>query len=426
MNPIATNLKTRRSILKMGSSILALPFLETFAMAKGTSASVASAAPKRLVFLGGGYGFTHQSFYPKEAGRFADIGLTQGLKPLERHINDITMVDKLFNPNITDPHAGTAGYLAGAKNKVSCDQVAAQYFSGQARYQSLVLTAMGDNGTSGHGKGGLTLSCSTQGKPMDGIKRPIDFYYTLFGDGEKSPKEVEKMLAQKRSVLDVIASNGTTMKRRLAKHDQERLEEYFQSVRDIELGLERQAKWAHVPKPEAPFDEPSQDLTGVEEVKIMLDMIILALQTDSTRVATYRFPVESLLKSIEVSISGHVMSHYSSSVTKRQDSEKRDKAVMELFAHFIDRLKATEDRNGGTLYDSTIVNYGSNLRTGHTLRGCPTILSGGGVTNIKHGSHIVLPELTPTSNYWLTLLQEAGVEVNQFNESSGVVSQMLS
>jgi len=216
------------------------------------------------------------------------------------------------------------------------------------------------------------------------------------------------------------------MKHRLAKHDQEKVEEYFQSLRQIEIGLQRQAEWATVPKPKAPFDEPSQGLTGVEEVKIMLDMIILALQTDSTRVATYRFPIESILQSLEVNISGHAMSHYKFSASKKLASEKRDIQIMELYGYFIDRLKETEDRNGQMLFDTTIASYGSNLRTGHTLKSCPALLSGGASTKLKRGSHIILPELTNMSNYWLTLLQESGIQVNQFNDSKGTISEILS
>ena len=120
------------------------------------------------------------------------------------------------------------------------------------------------------------------------------------------------------------------------------------------------------------------------------------------------------------------MSHYSSSATKRADSEKRDQQVMELFAYFIDKLKETNDRNGQSLYNTTIASYGSNLRTGHTLKGCPALLSGGGAQNIKHGRHIVLRELTPLSNYWLSILQEAGVEVTQFNDSTGPLTELFS
>ena len=421
MKPYFQSLQSRRSFLRTTTgALLSLPFMETFASAKELKAL----APKRLVFLGGGYGFTYQSFYPTVAGKFSEIGLTQGLQPLERHRDDITMVANLYNPGITDPHSGSAGYLAGTKTKISCDQVAALQWSGAARYPSLVLSALGD--ASGHGSGGLSLSTSSQGKPMAGLKRPIDLYQKLFGSADQSPEELEQMLAKKRSILDIVSTNGSDMKYRVSREDKESLEAYFESVRQIETTLQRQADWSDVPMPKAPYGAPSQGLNGVEEIKAMLDLVILALQTDSTRIASYRLPIESVLRSLEVDLSGHAMSHYSSSATKRADSEKRDKALMDLFAYFIDKLKETKDRNGASLYDSTIASFGSNLRTGHTLKDCPALLTGGGGNNIEHGSHIMLRELTPMSNYWLTILQEAGLEINQFNDSSGRLTELAS
>jgi len=420
MSVITTTRKSRRSFLKASGALVALPFLETFASAKQLSA----ATPKRLVFLGGGFGFTHESFYPTKAGNFSDIELTKGLQPLKKHIKDLTLVSNLHNPHITDPHAGTAGYLAGSKLKISCDQVAAQSLGKNSRFSSLVLTTAGKEG--GHGSGGISLSSGAGGKPMAGLKRPIDLYHKLFSGGGQSPETLNKMLAQKRSILDIVSTNASSIKHRVAKHDKEKMEEYFESLRDIELGLKRQAEWADIPKPKAPFDAPSPEgLTGFEEIKVMLDMIIVALQTDSSRIATYRIPTDSLLKSLEISISSHAMSHYRSSASKKADSKKRDQKLMEYYAYFIDRLKDTEDRNGESLYDTTIASYGSNLRTGHTLKSCPALLSGGGTTNLKHGSHIMLPELTNMSNYWLTILQEAGVGIKQFNDSNGTISELL-
>ena len=138
------------------------------------------------------------------------------------------------------------------------------------------------------------------------------------------------MLAKKRSILDVIATNGASVKRRVSKGDQEKMEEYFESLRDIEKGLKRQAEWSETPKPPAPFGAPEMDLLGEEEIRMMLDMIIIALQTDSTRVATYRFPIQSLLESLELSINAHTMSHYRSSASKKAASEARDQKLMEL------------------------------------------------------------------------------------------------
>ena len=154
MNSIATTPYSRRAFLKTSSILISLPFLESVASAQ----QLKSTAPKKLVFLGGGFGFTKESFFPSLAGKFAKIGLTQGLKPLEKHKNDLTFVSNLYNPKVTDPHAGSAGYLAGSKQKITCDQVAARKIGTLSRYPSLVLTTTAREG--GHGSGGCLLYTS--------------------------------------------------------------------------------------------------------------------------------------------------------------------------------------------------------------------------------------------------------------------------
>ena len=110
MSTFFTDSYARRSFIRNGSSVLVLPFLETFAKA----ATLRKAPPKRMIFLGGGFGFTKDTFYPKQAGRFAEIGLTEGLAPLKRHQDDITMVANMSNHGATDPHGGSVSYLTGA------------------------------------------------------------------------------------------------------------------------------------------------------------------------------------------------------------------------------------------------------------------------------------------------------------------------
>lgn len=433
MNPFVTNSATRRSFLRAGSFCLAVPFLETFAV----SNVVDAAPPKRMVFLGGGFGFTKETFYPKEAGRFSEIGLTKGLAPLKRHQDDITMVANLTNLGATDPHGGSCSYLTGANvagtagkrffNSISCDQVAAGYLGEDTRFSSLALAALEPDGgqNSGHGKG-LSLSWDTSGNPIPGINRPLELFRTIFAQKTDSSAELDARLKKKQSILDVVRLNGGTMKRKLNGSDQDKLDEYFQGVRQIEQGLERQAAWAAIPKPEAPFGTPSEGITGEEEIKLMYDMIIVALQTDSSRVVTYRQPVCSVLQGMGVALKAHSLSHYGFSQPRTLASRERDRKCSELFGHFLDRLKAAKDMDGSRLFDNCIVSYGTNLRSGHELKGLPAILSGGGAKDIKHGRHIVLPENdTPLANYWLTLMQQAGLPIDRFSHSTGVIPELL-
>ena len=344
------------------------------------------------------------------------------------HLDDITMVGNLHNPNASNPHGGSVSYLSAAGKSISCDQLAAQTLGQSTRYTSLVLSGRENCGAqnAGHGHGSRSLAFNSSGKSLPGLVEPVELYHTLFGNGGQSRKQFDRMLAKKKSVLDVVGKNATNLRQRVGKEDNERVEQYFDSLRTIEQGLQRQAEWFDTPKPEAPFGEPARGLNGEQEIKLMYDMIVLALQTDSTRVVSYRLPVTSLLDSLELNITAHALSHYRVSKDKQAKSEVRDQKCMELFAYFIDRLKSTKDVDGSRLFDNCIVSYGTNLRSGHELRGLPALLTGGGAPDIRHGRHLMLGQYTRLSNYWLTLLQQADLDVQQFSDSTGTIDELLS
>jgi hypothetical protein len=428
LNPV-----TRQSFIRGGSALLSVPFLESVA-----KANTPPQPPKRIIFLGGGFGFTKDTFYPKEDGTFSEIGLTEGLSPLKRHQNDITMLANLTNLGATDPHGGSVSYLTGANvagtpgkrfhNSISCDQLLAKHLGQNTRFPTLTLSAKEVDGgqNSGHGAG-LSLAWDDSGNPVPGINTPIELFFTLFANPNDSREALDARLKKKQSILDIVRLNGSSMKRTLSKGDQEKLDEYFTGVRQVEKGLERQAKWADVPKPEAPFDTPGEGMSGEEAIHMMYDMIIIALQTDATRVVTYRQPVCDLLLGMGIKLKAHSLSHYGFSQPRVEASRQRDIKCTALFAHFLDRLKEAKDTDGSRLYDNCIVSYGTNLRSGHELKNLPAILSGGGAKGIKHGRHITLPEEdTPLANLWLTLMKQAGLEIHKFSHSTGIVSELLS
>ena len=412
---------------------MSLPFLETFA----TSAAASGTPPKRVVFLGGGFGFTKDTFYPTKAGRFADIGLTEGLAPLRAHQDDMTMVANLSNPGATNPHGGSSSYLTGANvagtpgkrfhNSISCDQLLAKHLGEETRFSSLVLSAkeMDGGSNSGHGAG-LSLAWDDEGKPVPGINRPLDLYYTLFANPKDSREALDDRLKKKQSILDLVRLDAGGMKRRLSKSDNEKLDEYFTGLRQVEKGLERQARWADIPKPNAPFGLPSDGVSGEAAIRLMYDMMIIALQTDASRVMSYRQPVCDLLLGMGVKIKAHSLSHYGFSQPRVAASRERDKKCSALFSHFLDRLKEAKDIDGSRLFDNCIVSYGTNLRSGHELRNLPAIIAGGGAERMRRGEHIILPEQdTLLANYWLTIMQEAGLNIDSFSHSTGNIPELL-
>jgi hypothetical protein len=154
----------------------------------------------------------------------------------------------------------------------------------------------------------------------------------------------------------------------------------------------------------------------------MYDLIVVALQTDSTRVVTYRQPVGTLLGSLGLKIGAHDMTHYTTG-ERLEASQRRDAAQSELLAGLLDKLKATKEPDGSSLLDHTVVAYGSNIRTVHYLDNCPMLFAGSGA-GLKLGQHVVLPRSTPLCNAWLTMLHGLGIEAERHGDSTGVVPEL--
>ena len=224
-------------------------------------------------------------------------------------------------------------------------------------------------------------------------------------------------IAENRSVLDAVLTQARRVQRGLSKTDTDKLDEYFQGIRDIETRLNKDEAWLDVPKAKAPLDEPEPGLKGKAEIEIMQDLIVAALQTDSTRALSYRMPGQSLLQSLDLKPSAHNVSHYSPGA-RMEASKVRDKAHSELLARLIDKLKATKEADGSSLFDHTAVAFGSNISSIHYLTNCPTVLTGGGA-NLKLGQHLVLPKDTPLCNVWLTMLQGLGIKTERHGDSDG-------
>ncbi len=430
---------TRRRVLESATAIVALPALESLGFRKFASAAATAAPPKRLIFLGFGWGVTEESWYPDIKTPGADYTLSPGLAPLARHKSDFSVVQNMWHKYSVEGHEGSTMWLTGANrfaqpgqtfhNSISADQVAAAQFGLQTRFASLELDANPSTtkdvvALSGHGPG-LSLAWDARGKPVAGLKGPVEAFHRLFSQ-DKTPIEQQKaMLAEQRSVLDTVLESGRDLKRRLGQRDTAKLEEYFDGIRDIESRLSKDEQWIGVAKPSTKLREPEASLEGREEIKLMYDLLVAALQTDSTRVVTYRQPVGTLLTSLGIKVFPHDMSHYHTTRAEKLDcSQKRDLAQSELLAGLLDRLKATKEADGSLLFDNVTLAYGSNIRTGHELSNCPMILAGGG-SGLKLGHNIVMPKNTPLCNAWLTILKRSGVDVEKHGDSTGIAEELL-
>ncbi len=390
---------SRRQALVTGTAIIALPAFESLGFRRFAAAATAVASPKRLVFLGFGWGVTEDEWYPKigEPGR--DYSLPPLLEPLAKHRADFSIVQGLWNRFTGNGHYGSTFWLTGANeygapgqsffNSVSVDQLAARALGTDTRFESLALDCGEAANGSGHGPG-LSLSWDSRGKPVGGPRNPVEAFHRLFAKDTTPLEQQQAVLRQRRSILDNALENARDLGRSLGATDQDKLDEYLQGIRDLETRLSRDETW-----------------------------------TDSTRVLTYRQPVTTLLTSLGLKTEAHTMSHYHGRPGDVvESSRQRDLTQSALLAGLIDKLKATKEPDGSSLFDHVTVVYGSNIRTGHSLDNCPTLITGRGA-GVRLGENIVVPKNTPLCNAWLTLLQQSGVAIESFGDSTGTLAAII-
>jgi hypothetical protein len=270
-------MNTRRHFLRSSSALIALPVLESLGFRRFASAAPAVARPKRMVFLGFGWGVTKESWYPDRKTVGADYTLPPGLAPLKRHQQDLTVIQNLANQFSNEAHWGSTFWLTGANrfaepgqsfhNSISADQVAAEAFGKNTRFTSLQLSC--ENGEeSGHGPG-LSLAWNRQGKPVAGFNNPVVAFHRLFSEESTPLEQRQALLKQKRSVLDTVLDDAGSVASGLSKEDTDKLGEYLQSIRDIETRIAKEEQWLDKPKPKpaGAVTEPKEGIAGFEATK---------------------------------------------------------------------------------------------------------------------------------------------------------------
>lgn len=421
-----------RGAFRGAGALIALPGLASLGFRRFTAAaSETTTPPSRMIFVGCGWGVTEETWYPDRNQVGTEWTLPKGLAPLARHQKQITIVQNCYHKYSQDAHSCSTFWLTGANkfgvpgksfsNTISVDQVAAEQFGEETRFTSLALSGPSDS----HGPG-LSLAWNRQGKPVAGLDNPVVAYHKLFSD-EKTPLDVRQAeLVNERSVLDTVLEDARDLARGLSRDDIDKLDEYFESIRDIETRLFKEERWLAVPKvkPSDPMPEPKPGMGGVNEIRMMYDLMVAALQTNATRVATYRQPAQALITGLGIAFDGHNISHYTPG-PRMEASQARDRGMSELLAHLIDKLKAAKEPDGSSLFDHTSVAFGTNVRSQHYLDNCPTLLTGGGA-GIKLGHNIVMADpKTPLCNVWLTLLKGVGAKAEAFGDSTGIVEELV-
>ena len=435
---------SRRTFLQGSGVSLALPFLECMA-----ADSAARDRPTRLCAVYFPYGIVQRqegteaaewNWFPQGSGR--DYRFNKSLAPLESLRPELSVLGGLSHPNGRNMggHDTADTWLTGAElkeghleNTVSIDQLAAMRFGSQTRYPSLVLST---DGGVGEPTRSSTLSFSRTGQPVPAQHRPRQVFDRLFGVDPRSLRTQRNSLDRSRSMLDLVLDDSKSLQARLGDHDRRKLDEYLASVRQIEQRVARSQQWLKVPKPAVDASGlhlSADDTTPGELIQTMYDLIYLAFQTDSTRIATYQLGNMNGATSIAgkfpslLGLAGnmHRLAHDARKGDAGAEPLGRwDRFLTEQLSYFLRRLRDT-DEGDGNLLDRTLVLYGSSNSQTHVNLNYPLLLAGGRGLGLRHGSFWRFGDETPLSNLYVTMLDRLDVPIDTFVDSTGELSEIL-
>ena len=417
-------------MLKTVGASLALPGLPSL-LAKSTGGNSAVQATRgagigaqRFVAIGNLLGFQQKSIFPETTGKGYEE--TTLLKPLRENRKNMTLYRGLDH-GVKGGHFAVHSFLSGvlhseAKNRadgnVTIDQFIADEVGVETRFPSLTV------GSEGGIHGGCQIAWTRSGIRVPPITGPADLFEKLFVDDSperKSQRSTENHLQD--SILDSVLEDANRLSKHVNREDKEKLDEYFSSIRDVEKRLQARKKWANEPKPKAPFEKPSNSNT-VEDLPMLYELIALALQTDSTRVATLEIGGCFLPQHLGIDKSYHSMSHHGNDEETIAHLITLETYQIEQFNTFLTRLNSIKDGDK-TLLDSTAVIFGSGMGSGHshTNSDLPIILAGGGY---RHGEFRKVEgkgiNKVPLCNLYLEMAQRMGIESETFGTSTGTFS----
>ncbi len=378
----------------------------------------------RMVCIGNMLGFYPPAFFPTKIGPGYD--LPADIESLKPHQTSLTVFSGLDH-GVKGGHFAMSSFLSGVRaadakgmpeGNITVDQRAAEVVGGSTRFSSLAL------GSESGIHGGCLMSWTRGGTRVPPIATPRELFRKLFvSEGSADLGVSMDRLALKSSILDAVRGDAKSLQPRLGQRDKEKLGEYFTSIRDVEKQIDLRRKWAGVPKPEPKMQEPENGEL-VTDLPVMYDLIALALQTNSTRIATLEIGGDFEASAFGLSGSHHSLSHHGQRQQSIDALIKMERYQIEQFARFLAKLKSIED-GPGTLLDHTMVLLGSGMgnANSHNNSNLPIILAGGG---FRHGEHRAYPAKglgrQPLCNLYLAMLQRFGAEVETFGTSSSTLA----
>ena len=438
----------RRHALRAMGTCIALPMLECMIPLK---AKEKTETPRRSAFMYLANGVHSLNYQITKPGK--DYTFSRSLKPLEKFRNVITPISGLHHPGSLGHHHNCINiFLTGAKigaahrNTISVDQKMAQVSGQHTRYPSMEIAL-----TQG------SLAWTADGVQLPAQRRCSQIFASLFEEPKGGIAAQRKALRRKASVLDDNLAEVRALSQKMGTADKGRLDQYLTSVREAEIRTRRADNWLDTPLPEiseADRKRTNRDIAKTQAgdyFRTVYDLMVLAFQTDVTRVATFSLGGEGdafAIPEIGITESRHQLSHHGGDEGYMEKLTNYDTFAIEQFGYFLTRLSETKDLNGKSLLGSTMSLFGSGMSYGHSHGNAnlPLVLAGGTDLGLKHGSHLDFnqghfdgytldkpgdhyrlcsrPANTDAhmSNLLLFMAQKMGVETDQFGDSNKMIS----
>jgi len=433
----------RRTILKSARAALALPLLDAMIPAVTALAQTPAKPAPRLGFVFIPMGCDQARWTPPGEGQLDTLSpILAPLKPIKDHVTVITNT-RLMNAYPGTHDTSNASFLSAAFAKhtessdyylgTTVDQIAAKQMGRDTQLASLQL-AMDLNPLAGVCNNGYAcvyqncLSWSSPTTPLPSEAHPRIVFERLFGEGGTGAAR-RAALRDRASLLDSFTTDVAKLKGRVGTPDRVRLDQYLDSVRQIEREIER-AEQAVADNKTPDMDRPvGVPAVFADHVKLMFDLQVLAFQANITRVVTFQLTREESNRTypeIGVADPHHPTSHHGNDPEKLAKLAKINTFHMSLFADFLQKMKATPDGDG-SLLDHSIYVYGSGMGNSslHDHENLPMLVAGGAGTGIKGGRHFRYPKGTNLANLHLTLLDRVGIHMDSFGDSTGEIQELF-
>ena len=421
----------RRMFLRGTGTAIALPLLDAMVPALTAEQLTAAAPVRRLGFIYYPLGVDQDRWRP--TGQGANYELSEALAPLAPHKDKFIVLSGLSS----DPDRTKAGFhdramasfMTGCEPTegkvhvgISVDQVAAQVLGKETQFSSLELST-----EEARNPPGPVFKSATNPLPFE--KNPRFVFERLFGEGGRiDPVAAAERDAADRSSLDTVTERIAELKARLGPSDRRKLDEYVESIRDVERRIQVAMRKQPVDLPDT-SRPPGVPDSWPEHVKLMFDLQALALQADLTRVWTFLYGREASAMNfphLDISMGHHEISHHNFEKEKLDALAKINVDQSELFAYFLSKLDSLKE-GSSTLLDHSLIMYGSNLSvpTSHSQRDLPIIVAGGAAGRVAGGRYLRYPgDTTPLTNLYLTMLDKVGVPTEKLGDSTGKLNRL--